>query len=124
MTDTGNRISNARVPASTSDTARPMSVPQLATRWGCSDGLIYKLIKEGRLQCFRPGTLIRISVAEVERFEGQPAAVVHHDVATVSVADPYNSALRDEVEPAVRHSALPRIARKRRRRPLLERGSL
>lgn len=52
------------------DQPRPYSVPQLAARWGCSDGLIYKLIREGRLQCFRPGTLIRIPAAEVERYEG------------------------------------------------------
>ena len=38
-------------------------------RWGCSDGLIYKLIRSGDLHCFRPGVLIRIPVAEVERYE-------------------------------------------------------
>ena len=54
--------------------ARPYSPETLAERWGCSDGLIYKLVREGRLQCFRPGSLIRISAAEVERFECQTTA--------------------------------------------------
>lgn len=51
--------------------ARPFSVPQLAERWGCSEGLIRKMIRDGRLQCFRPGALIRISATEVERYECQ-----------------------------------------------------
>ena len=51
--------------------ARPYSVPQLAERWGCSEGLVRKLIRSGDLQCFRPGALIRISAAEVERYECQ-----------------------------------------------------
>ena len=51
--------------------AMPLSVPQLAHRWGCSEGLIRKMIRDGGLQCFRPGALIRISAAEVERFECQ-----------------------------------------------------
>jgi len=41
----------------------------LAERWSCSDGLIRKLIKEGRLAAFRHGNLIRISAAEVARYE-------------------------------------------------------
>lgn len=55
------------------DVPAPFSVPQLAYRWDCSEGLVRKMIREGRLQCFRPGTLIRISAAEVERFECQLA---------------------------------------------------
>ena len=51
------------------DEARPLSVAQLAARWGCSQGLVRKLIDQKRLICFRPGALIRISAAEVERFE-------------------------------------------------------
>lgn len=51
--------------------ARPFSVPQLADRWGCSEGLVRKLIRDEQLQCFRPGALIRISAAEVERYECQ-----------------------------------------------------
>lgn len=63
--------------------ARPFSVPQLAHRWGCSEGLIRKMIRDGRLQCFRPGTLIRISAAEVERFECQQQAMM---TPTASIA--------------------------------------
>lgn len=51
------------------DDRRPLSVAQLAERWECSQGLVRKLIREGRLQSFRPGQLIRISAAEVERYE-------------------------------------------------------
>lgn len=40
--------------------ASPFSVPQLAHRWGCSEGLIRKMIRDGRLHCFRPGTLIQM----------------------------------------------------------------
>ena len=52
---------------------RPYSVPQLAERWGCSDSMIRKLINLGELQSFRIGALIRISAAEVERYEKCPA---------------------------------------------------
>jgi excisionase family DNA binding protein len=45
------------------------SVAKLARRWDCSEGLIYKLISNGTLKCFRPGTLIRIRASEVERYE-------------------------------------------------------
>lgn len=54
--------------------AKPYSPETLAERWGCSEGLIYKLVREGRLQCFRPGSLIRIAADEVERFECQTTA--------------------------------------------------
>jgi excisionase family DNA binding protein len=58
-----------RIAMKIEDTRRPLSVAQLAERWGCSQGLVRKLIREGRLQCFRPGQLIRIKAAEVERYE-------------------------------------------------------
>ncbi|WP_084391161.1 helix-turn-helix domain-containing protein [Novosphingobium capsulatum] len=51
------------------DNRRPLSVAQLAEHWECSQGLVRKLIREGRLLSFRPGQLIRISAAEVERYE-------------------------------------------------------
>lgn len=52
---------------------RPYSIAQLADRWGCSDSMIRKLIGQGELNSFRIGTLIRITAAEVERFEKTPA---------------------------------------------------
>lgn len=51
------------------ESERAYSVRQLADRWGCSGGLIYKLIRQGTLHAFRPGNPLRISAAEVRRFE-------------------------------------------------------
>jgi excisionase family DNA binding protein len=50
------------------------TVATLAERWDCSQGVIRKLIADNRLACFRVGTLIRISVEEVRRFECQNIA--------------------------------------------------
>ncbi|PQM29633.1 hypothetical protein CVO77_00430 [Sphingopyxis lindanitolerans] len=52
---------------------RPYSIAQLADRWGCSDSMIRKLVNQGELQTFRIGALIRVSAAEVERYEKCPA---------------------------------------------------
>jgi len=49
----------------------PFSVPSLAARWECSEGLIRKMIDRGEIQAFRLGTLIRIHVDEVDRVECQ-----------------------------------------------------
>jgi excisionase family DNA binding protein len=45
------------------------TVSTLAAEWACSEGVIRKLIADGRLGCFRIGTLIRIPPEEVARFE-------------------------------------------------------
>jgi excisionase family DNA binding protein len=50
---------------------RAYTVASLAAAWGCSEGVIRKAIHEGRLGCFRIGTLIRIPAEEVARFECQ-----------------------------------------------------
>lgn len=47
----------------------PFTVRSLAERWHCSEGVVRKAIDDGRLNPFRIGVLIRIPVAEVERFE-------------------------------------------------------
>lgn len=47
------------------------TVAKLAARWECSTGVIYRLIDDGKLACFRVGNLIRIRAEEVERFECQ-----------------------------------------------------
>ncbi|HEY6814062.1 MAG TPA: helix-turn-helix domain-containing protein [Croceibacterium sp.] len=52
------------------DSRPSYSVAQLAERWQCSEGLVRKIIGSGKLAAFRLGTLIRISAAEVDRFEG------------------------------------------------------
>ncbi len=50
---------------------RAYTVASLASAWKCSEGVIRKLIADGRLGCFRVGTLIRIPAEEVRRFECQ-----------------------------------------------------
>lgn len=64
-------------PISQADDNRPYSVAQLAARWDCSDSMVRKLIAQGRLQTFRIGVLIRISAAEVERYEKCPTETPH-----------------------------------------------
>lgn len=93
---------------------RPYSVPQLAERWGCSEGLVRKLIREGRLHCFRPGSLIRISVAEVERFECQM-----HRNSPSSASEAGSPSSIDTPEGASDANSTPRIERAQRQRPAL-----
>jgi excisionase family DNA binding protein len=52
-------------------TRRAYTVASLAQEWECSEGVIRKAIADGRLGCFRLGTLIRIPAEEVRRFECQ-----------------------------------------------------
>lgn len=47
----------------------PFRVATLAERWGCSASMIRKLIGQGAITPFKIGTQLRISAAEVERFE-------------------------------------------------------
>lgn len=55
-------------------TARAFTVASLAQEWECSEGVIRKLVREGRLRSFRIGALIRIPADEVARFECQNIA--------------------------------------------------
>lgn len=50
---------------------RAYTVASLAAAWDCSEGVIRKAIADGKLGCFRIGTLIRIPAEEVRRFECQ-----------------------------------------------------
>ena len=50
---------------------RAYSVASLAAHWGCSDGLVRKLISSGELKSWRYGNLIRISKEAVGEFEAQ-----------------------------------------------------
>src|SRR3546814_14497519 len=50
---------------------KPFTVPNLAARWECSEGLIRKMIDRGELRSFRLGVLIRIPADDVERIECQ-----------------------------------------------------
>ena len=51
--------------------ARAYTVASLAAEWNCSEGVIRKAIANGELRCFRLGSLIRIPIEEVKRFECQ-----------------------------------------------------
>lgn len=50
---------------------KPYTPVTLAERWGCSQGLVRKMIDRHELSHFRLGTLIRIPASEVERVECQ-----------------------------------------------------
>ncbi|MFT4055206.1 MAG: helix-turn-helix domain-containing protein [Novosphingobium sp.] len=56
------------------DTRSAYSVRTLADRWSCSAGSIRKLIKDGKLASFHYGNLLRITAAEVDRYEGRESA--------------------------------------------------
>jgi len=58
-------------PARISQAEKPFTVPTLADRWECSEGLIRKMIERGELRSFRIGALIRVPADEVERIECQ-----------------------------------------------------
>ena len=47
----------------------PFSVKTLADWWGCHPDVVRRLIRKGDLKSFRVGALIRVSRAEVERYE-------------------------------------------------------
>jgi excisionase family DNA binding protein len=47
----------------------PFSVKTLADRWECHPDVVRRLIRKGDLKSFRVGALIRVSRAEVERYE-------------------------------------------------------
>lgn len=50
---------------------KPFTVPALAERWECSEGLIRKMIERGEISSFRIGVLIRIPAQEVAKVECQ-----------------------------------------------------
>lgn len=94
-------------PAPTDD--RPAYSPRtLAERWECSDSLVRKLIKEGKLTAFTFGNLIRITAAEVDRYEGvarpqsnleptkrEPPLVRQEHAAPLTIVHSYSSKLPD-----------------------------
>ena len=47
----------------------PFSIKTLADRWACHPDVVRRLIRKGDLKSFRVGALIRVSQAEVERYE-------------------------------------------------------
>ena len=50
------------------------TVKTLADRWSCSIDVVYDMIRQGCLRTFRVGRALRISPAEVDRYEsGAPS---------------------------------------------------
>ena len=47
----------------------PYTPDSLADVWGCSPQMVRNLVKEGKLQAFRIGRLIRIKPQDVEAYE-------------------------------------------------------
>ena len=86
---------------------KPYSVPALANRWECSEGLIRKMIQRGELSSFRLGMLIRIPASEVEKIEC-------HTASNDSGADLPLSI--EATESASGEPSMPRIGRARKPR--------
>lgn len=54
----------------TSERDKPLTIAQIAERWGCSDETVRSLVKSGRLPGFRVGRMMRVPlryVLEMER---------------------------------------------------------
>ena len=85
------------------------TVADLAQRWQCGESTVRNLIRRNELATFRIGTLIRISVDEVERFECQ------NTQCSDSEADTLSSGERTASEGGER--SMPKIDRARKPRP-------
>lgn len=90
--------------------SRAFTVASLAKEWDCSEGVIRKAIAEGRLGCFRLGTLIRIPAEEVRRLECQ--AIQSNDCE----ADMQSSGAIQTGSGGVSASILPTAPQRKRRR--------
>jgi excisionase family DNA binding protein len=92
--------------------SRAYTVSSLADEWGCSEGIIRKAIANGELGCFRLGTLIRIPVEEVRRFECQtlPCSASEADMQS------FGATKRESV--GAGSSKLPTAPQRKRRRGL------
>lgn len=81
---------------------RCYTVASLADAWGCSEGVIRKLVRGGELGCFRLGTLIRIPVEEVARFECQNTRSSDSEAATQSsIETPPADDIASDYEPRI-----------------------
>jgi excisionase family DNA binding protein len=89
---------------------RAFTVATLAAEWECSEGVIRKVIATGELGCFRLGTLIRIPVEEVRRFECQAIQ------SNASEADMQSSGVTNTASAAATRSKLPIAPQPKRRR--------
>jgi excisionase family DNA binding protein len=89
--------------------SRAYTVASLAEEWECSEGVIRKAIANGELGCFRLGTLIRIPVEEVRRFECQ-------NIASSDCEADMPSSGETRMESATDGSSKPKIAIPRKRK--------
>ena len=89
---------------------KPYTVPSLAARWECSEGLIRKMIERGELHSFRLGVLIRVPADEVERIE-----CLSHTQSSGSEEASHSSV--NSTESDVASASTRKIARARRPRP-------
>jgi hypothetical protein len=55
------------------DSRRAYSAKTLADRWDCSEGLVRNLVKQGKLTPLAGFKPLRITAAEVDRYEGNQA---------------------------------------------------
>lgn len=93
------------------DQVRPFTVPTLAERWECSEGLIRKMIERGELHSFRIGVLIRIPADEVARIECQNLTASNDCAAdTPSSGETMDSADADASTPKIDRARKPRHA--------------
>lgn len=79
--------------------SRAFTVASLAAEWECSEGVIRKAIHDGRLGCFRVGTLIRIPADEVRRFECQTTASNDSAAASQSSGETSEESATDKLLP-------------------------
>lgn len=89
--------------------SRAFTVATLAAEWECSEGVIRKAIADGELGCFRLGTLIRIPVEEVRRFECQniPSSDLESDTLSSSPNREGPTISRDAIASVSRHRTDP-----------------
>jgi len=76
-------------------TDRPYSVATLAERWGCSRRHVANLIRNGALQSFRVGNLLRVRPEVVEQYEcGTGLPSIKGDTSRSSMREAVEGELR------------------------------
>jgi hypothetical protein len=95
-------------PARISQADMAYSVPRLAVKWQCSESLIRKLVKAGKLHSIPLGALIRIPASEVERFECNTQSSASEVDMPLSGA-PMESADAEPFTPPIGRAQRPRL---------------
>jgi excisionase family DNA binding protein len=99
-------------PARITDIPPPFTIPKLAERWECSEGLIRKMIDRGELNSFRIGILFRIPAEEVARIECQNLTACSDSGATSPSSIETSAANESEA------GSTPKIGRARKPKPV------